>query len=1191
MNAQTHLLYTRLLFVCLVVTLSQNPENNQMSGSSSTPAGGSASERSLVVGTTNSDVISAGQSRFYTFNVKAGEYARIELKRQDLQLTVSLCDDEGKSCRRMLGRRFGPLDLSFAAGSSGIYKIEVNSTEKELGEKPYELTLVEITTTTSKLLMADQASLAKAQAEQLREQQNESSQLAATAKYSDASRKWRAAGEFGRAAEALCDTGDVYFALSQFQRSLTEYQNALSLSERNGDQQGVLSALNGIAYAYTYLGENDKARSYATQVLDTVERLTLSDDFRRAEAAALNTIGEVDYAEGALRKSIEVFEHAHSLYVTTGDRGGQALSFLNLGYSRSDLGEAQKASEDYQRALVQFQSVSDMRGSTLAQTALGGFYSLLGEEDKALSLHKAASDFFHRMGNKQGEAAALNGIARAYQDLNDYDSALESYNKALRLHEELGQRSNIALGKFLVARVLYQKGQVEQATQDYSESLTLSRAAGDRITEAHALKGLGSVYFSRDDTKNAVSHYEAALQIYRALGNRRSEAYVLNDLAHINTHAHNLVDALAYLEQALPLMRATGDRHGEALTLFNTAKAELARGDPVVALKSIEDSIAIGESLRTKTNNSQLRTSYFASVNEQYELYVDILMSLHAHDQEKGYAISALLASERGRARSLLDSLLASKIESQKTASAELLAQIQNVLESLNEKAEYQTRLLAQEHKEDEADKVAQEMRDLVIQYQGLRATLRTQNPSQATLIDPAELKLDDVQKLVNGADATLLEFTLGQDRSYVWAISGTEVVSYELPDRATIEALARKVYDSATVRQSIDENLTPQQQEKLIRDADAAFREHSTSLSTMLLGPVASRLRSKHLLIVGDGLLHSIPFDALPLPAGAQSGGEPELLVSAHQITILPSALTLVALRLRNSAANKTIEVIADPVFERDDPRVLSRQKQGAAHSLDQSTDVYFSSALRDFTENGTRGHISRLPATLQEAKAIDELGPAGDVVTSTGFDANKQKFVSAPTHGYRVLHIATHGLINVEHPDLSGLVFSLLDEEGRSVDGFLRLPDIYNLDLSADLVVLSACRTGLGPDVKGEGVVGLTTGFMYAGAKTVVSSLWKVDDTATAEFMSYFYRALLKDGLPPGEALRTAKLEMQKQERWRAPFYWAGFVLQGEYANPSMIQKSASRFPLAVIIVAVLLIVGSTYAFARYRWRKSRL
>ncbi len=1190
MNART--LHVRLLFICLLVALSQSPEHLRLGASSSTNASAPTSARKLTVGTPISDVISAGVPRVYTFNATAGEYVRIELKRQDLQLNISICGSEGKSCRRMLGRRFGPLDLSFAAGSSGTYTIEISSLEKDETKTSFELTLLEIVRTTPKLQLADQARLARAQAEQLREQQDESSQLAATVKYDDATRKWEAAGDFGGAVATRCDSGDVYFVLSQFRRSLTEYQKALSLSERTDNQPGILAALNGMAYAYAYLGDNDNARSYATQALQTAARLKSSHDVRRAEAQALNTVGEVDYAVGALRHSIEQFERAHALYVETGDRGGQGLAFLNLGYSRSDLGEAQNASEEFQRALVQFQAVSDLRGSTLAQTALGGFYSLLGEEDKALSLHKAANDYFHRMGNKQGEAAALNGIGRAYQNLNDYDSALDNYNKALSIYEALEQRGNIALSKFLVARVFFQKDQVDQATTFYGESLTLSREAGDRVTEAHALKGLGGIYFTRDDIRNAVGHYDAALQIYRALGNRRSEAYVLNDLAHIHSYAHNIADALACLEQALPLMRATGDRHGEALTLFNTAKAELDRGNLAVALRSIEGSIGIGESLRTKTDNAQLRTSYFASVNQQYELYIDILMSLHAQDPKRGYAITALLASERGRARSLLDSLLARKIESQKTASAELLARFQSVLQNLNEKAEYQTRLLARDHKQEDIDKLSQEMRDLVLQYDDLRAELRTQNPSQATLIDPTELKMEDLQELVQGADATVLEFSLGGDRSYVWAITSAEVVSYELPARPRIDELAHKVYESATMRQSIDETLPPQTQEKLIREADAAFQEHSAALSEMLLGPVASRLRSKHILIVGDGLLNSIPFDALPLPVSAQSDAEPQLLISSHNITILPSALTLVALRLRHSvAANKTIGVIADPVFERDDPRVLSRQKHGAVQSPDQNTDAYFTSALRDFTDDGEVRPISRLPATLREAKVIDELGPAGYVVTNTGFDANKQKFINEPIQGYRVLHIATHGLINVEHPNLSGMVFSLLDENGQTVDGFLRLHDVYNLDLSADLVVLSACRTALGPDVKGEGIVGLTTGFMYAGAKTVVSSLWKVDDTATAEFMSYFYRGLLRDQLSPAEALRAAKLEMQKQERWRAPFYWAGFVLQGEYTTPVVVQGRANRFLVVLTIIAATLAAAGIYVIARYKWRKSRL
>lgn len=1192
MNAPTHLLRARLLLVCLVAALVQNSETKRVIGSASASNNESTTAHNLVLGAPIRDAISVEESRLYAIKLSAGDHARIELERRDLQLAIRICSDKERPCVQMLAHRFGPLDLSFSAALSATYLIEIKSLEKDKRAQSYEIVVKDISRITPQLQLGDQARRAMAQAEQFLERQDEASQVTAALKYSEASRLWQSAGEFGKAAKSLCRSGDVYFTLSQYQQSLVQNQKALSLSERNGDEEGMMGALNGIAYAYAYLGANDQARTNSKELLDTIARLRPAESFKRLEAQALNTMGEVDYAEGELRRSLDMFERARSLYVETEDRDGQALALLNLGYSHSDLGEAQKASGYYQDALTLFQAISDHRGLTLAQTALGTFYSLIGEEDKALSLHKAASEYFRNMGNKQGLAAALNGIARAYQDLNDYDSALAYYNQALALYEQLRQGGNVGLSKFFVARVLFQKGQVEQATQFYNQSLVLSRAAGDRVTEAHALKGLGSVYLSRDDVSNAVDRYNAALQIYQALGNRRSEAYVLNDLAHIHTYAHNPTVALTYLEQALPLMRDTEDRHGEALTLFNTAKAELTRGNLAAALKSIEESIAIGESLRTKTSNSQLRTSYFASVNEQYELYVDVLMALNAQEPSNGYAAAALLASERGRARSLLDSLFSEKIQSQNTSSPDLLAEVQNVLQSLSEKAEYQTRLLAGKHTPEETEKISQELRDLTIKYHELRAKLRKQNPSQATLIDPAELTIKDLQQLVDGDDSLLLEFKLNHDRSYAWLVSSSATVSYELPSRAKIEALAHQVYESATKRQASDERLTPAEQEKAINEADGAFREQAAALSNMLFGPFASQLRSKHLMIVGDGLLHFVPFDALPLPDNTQKTREPRLLVSAFDITLLPSALTLVALRLRNPTAtnNQTIGVIADPVFERDDPRVLLGQGKKTGSPADQDADTYLSSSLRDFDQNEKPSHISRLPATLGEAKVINELGPAGSVVTNTGFAANKQKFINESVRGYRVLHIATHGLVNAEHPELSGLVFSLLDEQGRNVDGFLRLHDVYNLDVPAALVVLSACRTGLGADVQGEGVVGLTSGFMYAGATTVVSSLWKVDDTATAEFMKYFYSALLKDRLSPAEALRTAKLEMQQQERWRAPFYWAGFVLQGEYTNRVLVQDSANRWPVLIIIV-IFLVGGTLYAFCRYLWRKSRL
>jgi len=1176
MNVKPRLLRAKCILVCLFAAFSQNAGRDNNSSS-----------KNLAVGVATSDRISAGESRVYALTLAAGDHAQLELKKGDLQLQVSLCREKSQSCREIIDRHYGSLDLSFSADLAATYTVAVTSLEQEKGDKPYELSLREIVKTTRKYRLADKARAALAEAAQIRERQDQSSQLAAIAKYKDASRFWQSAGEFSKAVETLCTIGDVYFVLSRYPLALAEYESALALSQQHGDQSGALTALNGLAYVKVYLGKNDEARSDTAKILEEVERIKSSGDFKRVEAQALNTIGEIDYAQSQLRKSLEPFERAHSLYTEAGDRAGQALALLNLGYSNSDLGDAQKASEYFERAVTQFQAVRNMHGATLAQTALGGFYSLSGEEDKALNLHKAAAAYFSRMGNKQGEAAALNGIARAYQDLNDYDSALDYYNKALRLNEALGQRSNIGYGKFLIGRVLYQKGDTDDARKFYDESLALSREAGDRLTEGHVLKGLGILYFSKGDAARAVEQFNAALQIYRAGGNRRSEAYVLNDLAHIQRLSGNLTDAITNLQQALPLMRATGDRHGETLTLFNTAKAERARGDLTAALSLIKESIGIGELLRTKIMNSQLRTSYFASVEQQYELYIDTLMSLHAQDPNKEYAVAALLASEQGRSRSLLDSLLAEKIESHDASSPDLMVQAQKVLQQLDEKAEKQTRVLSGQHTQQEVDELSQGIRELTLQYEDIRSKLRAQNPRRATLIRPDELKAEDLQNLVKGEDALLLEFALGDDRSYLWAVTSSDIVSYEIPGRAKIEEIAEKVYASITARESIDEYLTAPEKEKILNDADTEYRQQAVALSNLLLGPVASRLAAKRILIVADGLLRFIPFDALPLPSqGAQSSNDPQLL-SEHDIVILPSALTLVALRSeRNAAAaRKTIGVVADPVFEIDDPRL------GQANKKTPDQDAYLSSALRDISRKGTVTRIGRLPSTLHEARAISELAPATDVVTTTGFEATKQRFMTAKLGEYRIVHIATHGLLNVEHPNLSGLIFSLLDDKGKSVDGFLRLHDVYNLDLQADLVVLSACRTGLGKEVRGEGVIGLSSGFMYAGAKTVISSLWKVDDTATAEFMGHFYRALLKDQQPPAVALRNAKLEMQKDERWRAPFYWAGFVLQGEYRYPLVDHKTTSYFWLVLIVVAIVAGMGSMYAITRYKLRKSRL
>jgi CHAT domain-containing protein len=260
-------------------------------------------------------------------------------------------------------------------------------------------------------------------------------------------------------------------------------------------------------------------------------------------------------------------------------------------------------------------------------------------------------------------------------------------------------------------------------------------------------------------------------------------------------------------------------------------------------------------------------------------------------------------------------------------------------------------------------------------------------------------------------------------------------------------------------------------------------------------------------------------------------------------------------------AAAPKTVAVLADPVFETKDPRLLmATKRRGAGQesavntrstaeaSSPASGGLDCSPFLRAVRSMGRDG-LSRLLFSREEADAIADLVPARSLLKATGFQASRPKALSGELSNYRIVHFATHGLLNSEYPELSGLALSLVDENGKAQDGFLRMHEIYNLRLPADLVVLSACQTALGKEIKGEGLVGLTRGFMYAGAERVVASLWQVDDLATAGLMKRFYQGMLKDGLRPAEALRTAQIEMSKQKRWSAPYYWAGFVIQGEW------------------------------------------
>jgi len=293
----------------------------------------------------------------------------------------------------------------------------------------------------------------------------------------------------------------------------------------------------------------------------------------------------------------------------------------------------------------------------------------------------------------------------------------------------------------------------------------------------------------------------------------------------------------------------------------------------------------------------------------------------------------------------------------------------------------------------------------------------------------------------------------------------------------------------------------------------------------------------------VADGALEYLPFAALPDPLSRR--GEP---LGRRELVQLPSASALAVLRGETESrpgGQRLVAVLADPVFSAEDSRV------GLPAGTRRRLPAVASAAERAAADAGFGGgRLPRLPATRREAAAIIAAAPPHQARAALDFEASRRLALDGELQGYRIVHFATHSLLDNVHPELSGVVLSLVDASGRAQEGYLRLDDVFNLRLPVDLVVLSACRTALGRELRGEGLMGLTRGFLYAGAKGVVASLWTVDDRATAELMGRFYRALLgPEHLRPAAALRVAQDGLRGHRRWSHPYYWAGFVLQGEW------------------------------------------
>ena len=781
-----------------------------------------------------------------------------------------------------------------------------------------------------------------------------------------------------------------------------------------------------------------------------------------------------------------------------------------------EIGDPARARQSYEQALALFRELGDTRNEAASLQNLGRLDSRQGRALDALERLRQAEEQWRKVGDLTELSGTLSLVGEAYEKLGETELAVDYHRRALELLDPRAVPLKRATALSFLGHTLFAAGDFAGAAAAYEQCLQLRRAGGaSDAAKARAWTGLGVVEKRRSNPRRALELFRQALAVFQGQERLVDYAVVLDNLAWIHNDLGELEQALNLHRQALDLYRSLTHQEGEALSHLGLAVAYRRLGQTTEALTSAERALAqieqVLESGQAPAIRQDLQLPYLASRQPYYDFYIDLLMDQHRLQPEAGYDALALATSEQARARNLLEILAENPPASREEVEPSLLEEQRVLREAINV-ADRELRRRRGIDAEEDLAAAERRQRQRWTDYHRLAQRIREESPWHAALHQPRPLALEGIRGLLD-RETLLLEYHLGEDRSFLWAVASEWMETHVLPPRAEIERLARHTYDQLIRSDQVNHRVP----------AERALAR----LATLLLGPVAGRLAGQRLLIAASGALEYIPFAALPL-----LGSPGQRLVEEHEILNIPSASVLAALRSRapeRMAPEKRLAIFADSVFDPEDPRLANRL---GPDTLDP--DLF---------------PLHRIPHSRREAEAILALVDGrGSVLPALGFESRRELALSGQLAGYRILHFATHGILREDRPELSALILSRFDADGRPIEGRLSLHEIYDLDISAELVVLSACQSALGREIRGEGLMGLPRGFLYAGADQVLASLWKVQDESTAELMTRFYRHLLVEGQPAAAALRAAQRSLLADRRY-ALYHWAGFVLQGDW------------------------------------------
>lgn len=873
------------------------------------------------------------------------------------------------------------------------------------------------------------------------------------------------------------------------------------------------------------------------------------------QASAWKAMGMVqttlaDYADGW-----QSYAKALALFENTGDRFNQEVLLENRGKLSRLTGDYAGALQDADAAAGIARTLDDEVGALHIEDEIGVIHLLQGELQPAFDAYQDVLGL-----NRLNPADPIIGFAET--DLGNLYHQLGADTQArdmLMRAQEFWKSHPYLIGELATldqqGNLAIDSGDLVQASEIYQHGLELAQAAKTKREEVFFLLGMGRIASDRRQFVPAADYFERASRLAASLAAPDAivEIHIAQgDLALDN---HQAQDAESHYRQALELAEQNFNHAGTITAQAGLARASWILGRDLEARQYMEQALAGIESTRDVIQEISLRTAYFSSRHSYYDLAIEILMHLDQQHPGAGYDEEALDTAERARARFLLEQMERAGAEVEQNTDPALAASRARTLRDLH-LAEASLANLRSGESSEKAQSVHKRVAELLEEEDRIEAAIdkiRERNSPGAIAAATPALSLTQVHPAAElqhqlGSATGLLEYWTGKNASYLWVITSASLRSHTLPNSEVMKSLALRL-GTELQKPFAGTPVSAESFAMSLNHAEQKFEATALRLGSVLLPPrLVGNLHT--LLVVGDGPLLSVPFEALRIAHAGAAGGI--YLQETYSVVREPSIQVLLDLWKRHEQSQPMkIAVIADPVFAANDPRLL---KQAAVNSGPKSENppsnprVSNGPASTDWTHLTGSAQLRRLSFAGPEAAEIASLAGPNRSDLASGFSANVEHVRSLDWKGYTIAHFATHALLNPSHPELAGIALSAVNALGTPQPGILWLSDIYDLHMPIGMVVLSACQTSNGKLLPGEGLIGVSHAFFVAGARRVLGSLWDVDDAATEQLMRLFYTGLLQRAWSPAEALRRAQIELSKDSRWKNPYYWAGFTIEGD-------------------------------------------